>query len=137
MDGCATDIISQISQTPRAAVSLILKGETNNFQVTRSLLNLLHNAVIVGSLPVSHTQRQFFDSKADLVRQLLSNSKSLAWKKALLIGHPALVINIAALCPTVAGSSSLKTATSSLPKSLKKPRKEKLYRQFRKLSLND
>ena len=136
MDGCATDIIAKISQTPRAEVSLILKGESSNLEVTKSLLNLLYNAVIVGSLPVSQTQKAFFDSKADLVRLLLSNSKSPAWKKGLLLGQPALIINIAALCPTVAGLSSQKTAISSSLKATKKPKRTRLYREFRKLSIN-
>ena len=137
MDGCATDTISKIAQNPRKSVPLILKGESAGLEVTKSLLNLLYNAVIVGSLSVSLTQKAFFDENAASVRSLLSTGKSLAWKKELLTGHPALVINIAALCPTVAGSSLPKTATKRSLKALKGPKKKRLYKLLEKLSLND
>ena len=41
---------------------------------------------------------------SDLVLDLLSPKKSLKWKKRQLENHIPLVINIAASCPTVAGS---------------------------------
>lgn len=135
MDGCSTDVISKIAQTPRKSVPLILKGESVGLEVTKSLLNLLYNAVIVGSLPVSLTQKAFFDQHSDLVRSLLSTSKSFSLKKALLTEHPALVINIAGLCPTAVGSSSRKRATNNLGKIPKKPKRKRLYQEFSKLTI--
>lgn len=104
MNGCDVSAISRIAKTPRAQVSSILKSESSQNEVTKSLLNLLYNAVIVGSLPVSVTQKSFFDNNSLLVHNLLDNSKSIKVKKELLQKHPSLVINIASLCPTVAGS---------------------------------
>ena len=103
MEGCDVEIISQILRVARPQVKKILKGESNKYEITKSLLNLLHNIVVVGSLPVSKTQRAYFDSNAELVLQLLSSSKSLTWKKSVFETNTPIVLNIAASCPTVAG----------------------------------
>ena len=134
MEGCDTDVIARISRTPRAQVYRILKFESDRFEVTKSLLNLLFNAVIVGSLPVSSTQKTYFDNNADLVHNLVGTSKSLSWKKKELTDNSSLAINIAALCPTVAGSLSPKTATKSLQKQ-KRPRKKSLAKRMKKLKI--
>lgn len=136
MEGCDVDIISKIAKTPRAQVQRILKFESDHLEITRSLLNLLYNAVIVGSLPVSSTQKAYFDSNAEQVRHLIGTSKSIIWKKQELTENSALTINIAALCPTVAGSSLPKTATNNSQKpSRKRPRKKPMSKLFKKLRL--
>lgn len=113
MEGCAVDTVSRIPRVPRGGVKGIIQSESKQLEVTKSLLNLLENAIVVGSIPVSATQRAFFDANTVLILNLLSKRKSLTWKKAALAKNIALVINIAALCPTVAGSSLPKTASTS------------------------
>ncbi len=112
MDGCDAEIIKQIHRLPRAKVRQLLTKESSDLEVSKSLLNLLFNIVIVGSLPVTVTQKAFFDQHSDLVHELLGR-RSLKWKKAQLEKDIGLVLNIAASCPTVVGSSSQKTASTS------------------------
>lgn len=103
MDGCDIEIISQLSRTSRYQVSKIINSESIELEITKSLLNLLYNIVHIGSVPVSPTQKAYFDKHSQLVFDLLKKSKSLKWKKAQLENNVSLVINIAASCPTVAG----------------------------------
>ena len=136
MEGCDTDVIARIAETPRAQVPRILKFESGQLEVTKSLLNLLFNAVIVGSLPVSLTQKVYFDNNANLVHQLVGTSKSLTWKKKELTENSSLAINIASLCPshTVAGSSSRKTAIKSSRKR-KRTKNSPLHKRLKKVHL--
>ena len=113
MNGCDVQAITRITRTPRTQVLKVLKTESPLFEITKSLLNLLYNAVIVGSLPVSQTQKDYFDTNSQVVRSLLDQSKSIKWKKDILTRNPALIINIASLCPIVAGSSSRKSALTN------------------------
>lgn len=103
MEGCDVAVVSQILRVARPQVKKILKGESDKYEITKSLLNLLYNIVVVGSLPVSKTQRAYFDSNAELILQLLSSAKTVTWKKGVFENNTALVLNIAASCPTVAG----------------------------------
>jgi hypothetical protein len=112
MDGCDAKVIAQIPRLPRGQVRQLLKRESSDLEVTKSLLNLLFNIVTVGSLPVTGTQKAFFDEHAGLVLELLGR-RSLKWKKEQLEKEIGLVINIAASCPTVVGSLSPKTASTS------------------------
>ena len=103
MEGCLTDVICRFPKINRSEVRRILTSESNDLEITKSLLNLLHNIVRVGSVPVSPTQKAYFDDHVDQVLDLLSAKNSLAWKKALLEQNISLVINIAASCPTAVG----------------------------------
>jgi hypothetical protein len=104
MEGCDSALISRLLQVSRADVRRLLKNESTQLELTKSLLNLLHNIVIVGSVPVSPIQKAFFDAHSNLVLLLTSKSKSLKWKKTKLEKNIALVLNIAAACPIAAGS---------------------------------
>lgn len=103
MEGCAVGRVSEISQAPRRKVRRIIESESDLLEVTKSLLNILYNIIIVGSIPCTTTQRSFFDKNADLVLQLLSRARPLHWKKQALQENISLVINIAASCHTVDG----------------------------------
>ena len=85
-------------------INKMLKADKGN-ELTKSLLNLLYNIIRVGSVKVSATQRSYFDKHANLVLKLLAKSTPLAWKKRQLQRNLPLVLNIAASCPRVVGSS--------------------------------
>lgn len=103
MEGCVVERVAEISKVPRRQIKRIINSESDQLEVTKSLLNILYNIVIVGSIPPTTTQRAFFDNHSDLVFQLVSNSKALHWKKQALLENIPLVINIAASCHTVGG----------------------------------
>ena len=104
--GCLCDIIWHFPRQSRHKVKRQLQEESKDLEITKSLLNLLHNIVNMGSVPVSRSQKDFFDSHAGIVNELLSSKKSLQVKKKLLESNISLTINIAGSCPpppTVAG----------------------------------
>ena len=98
------DIIRQFPDLSKRKIKTILRSESSRLEVTKSLLDIVYNLVVVGSVPASTTQKEYLDQHSALVWQLLSKSKSLGWKKALLGNNIPLVVVIAASCPTVAGS---------------------------------
>ncbi len=104
MEGIDIDSVRRLTSVPRKDVKRILAGESKQLEVTKSLVNLLHNIIRVGSVPVSTTQRTYFDKHADKVWSLLSKTTSLHQKKKTLESNIDLVLNIAASCPTVDGS---------------------------------
>jgi len=104
MEGLAYSQISRIPYLTRAQVSQLVQGESADKEVTKSLLNLLHNIIRVASVPVSLSQRQFFDDNSAIVLKLLNKSISLSWKKREFEQKPEFAIQIAASCPTTNGS---------------------------------
>ena len=102
MDGCLESIFI-FPKLLNNQVGAILRNESRQFEVTKSLLNLLHNIVLVGSVTVSQEQKEVIDKHADLVWLLLSKSKSLKWKRRALADNIDLVVCISS-CPTTAGS---------------------------------
>ena len=99
MQGCDVEIVNKIRRLSPKKVSAYLRNESKTLFVTKSLLNLVYNAVVVGSIPVSRIQRQILDENSSIVWQLISTKRSIAWKKRLLVRNPNLVLTIAALCP--------------------------------------
>lgn len=103
MEGCEVGRVSEISRIPRRQVKRIIESESDQLEVTKSLLNILYNIVIVGSILPTVSQRAFFNKHSEIVLELVSRSRPLHWKKQVLQESISLVINIAASCHTVAG----------------------------------
>lgn len=101
MDGVDREAIREIANSIPSEVKAILKQESSQLEVTKSLLNILHNLVRVGSIPVEAYKRKFFEDHASIILELLSPKKSLRWKKQAFERHPIIVINIATSWPTV------------------------------------
>jgi len=99
MEGCDVELVNKIRRLPPKKVSALLQNESKKLLLTKSLLNLVYNAVVVGSIPVSRIQRQILDENKSIVWQFLSPKSSLAWKKRLLVKNPNLALTIATLCP--------------------------------------
>lgn len=104
MEGCDIKAICQIPRLSKREITKLLKEESGKLEITKSLLNLLYNIVEVESVPVTKIQIDIFKKYWGTVDELLSTGKSYKWKKAKLASNLNLVINIAASCPTVAGS---------------------------------
>jgi len=105
--------VQQLTRVSRTKLRQLLKSESRQLELSKSLLNLLHNIIRVGSVPVSETQKRFFDKNANLVLKLLDRRQPLAWKKSQLERNAALVLNIASSCPVVAGLYSPSSITTS------------------------
>ncbi len=97
------DVIRQFPDLPKRKIRQILHSESSRLEVTKSLLDLVYNIVVVGSVPVAPVQKEYLDKHSDLVWHLLHTSKSLSSKKTLLEANIPLVVAIAASCPTVVG----------------------------------
>ena len=105
MEGFEHKTIEGIQRASPVQIRQILRNETRDLEVTKSLINLLHNIVRVGSVPVTEAQRIYFDENSDIVLRLLNRKVSITWKKEALTKNLGLVRNIAASCPPVAGLS--------------------------------
>ena len=104
IENCLGDVVSKFPRLPPYKVREILKSESPDFEITKSLLNLLHNIVEVGSLPVSKRQRQFLDDHPEAVLRLLNPESSLQYRRSSLENYISLAQVIAESCPTAAGS---------------------------------
>ena len=100
MEGCLCDVVSRLPHLEPQEVLQVLRSESKDREVTISLLNLLHNIVITGAVPVSKGQTDFFDKNVATVLHLLGSKKSLKWKKKTLEDNISIVLNIAASCPS-------------------------------------
>ncbi len=98
-----SEALDLLLQGTKRKARAVLNGESRELEVTKSLLNVLDNAVLVGSIPVSPVQKEYLDQHSAVVWQLLAKSGSLSAKKALLQANIPLVVAIAASCPTVVG----------------------------------
>jgi hypothetical protein len=101
MEGVDTEIVKELAKSTRHEITVILGKESAQFEVTKTLLNILHNLVRVGSIPADKRKRKFFDDHSNLVLDLLSTRRSLKYKKKALARNPLVVINIATSWPTV------------------------------------
>lgn len=99
MEGCNTALLAPLVDASSAAVRKVLSSEGSSYEVTKSLVNLLYNITIVGSIPSDSDTRQFLDRKAELVLDLVSPTKPLWWKQKQFLHNPALVRTIAKTCP--------------------------------------
>ena len=98
MEGCLCDVLSKFSSYSRAQIIHTISSESRELEITKSILNVLHNIVLVKSIEVTRTQKDFLDKEAELVWHLLSKD-SLKSKKAILESNPDLVACIAYSCP--------------------------------------
>ena len=104
MEAFDLKLVAKIPHLSRANILRLFRAESERLELTTSLLNLLHNIVRVGSVPVTATQKSYFNAHSKLVLKLLNRKVPIDWKKKELEKNISLVINIAASCPTVAGS---------------------------------
>ena len=104
MEAFDLKLVAKIPHLYRANILRLFRAESERLELTTSLLNLLHNIVRVGSVPVTATQKSYFNTHSKLVLKLLNRKVPIDWKKKELEKNISLVINIAASCPTVAGS---------------------------------
>lgn len=101
MEGCLCEVLSKFSTYSRIQIRDTLYSESRQLEITKSILNVLHNIVVVKSIEVTRTQKDYFDKKEQLVWELLS-TKSLKSKKTILESNPDLVACIAYSCPKAA-----------------------------------
>ena len=96
--------VLELSQVSKRRVASRLRREAQERRhlasdsLCTSLLNLLYNIVIVGSVPVNQAQRQALEQYTSTIWNILSKRTSLTAKCQLLIANPDLVIAIASTC---------------------------------------
>ena len=96
MEGCDIDRVLALESASSEEIRQAIRLDE---RLVISLLNLLHNIVVVQSLHSSKSQQDFFDRNAETVRTLLLKKTALSRKKELLCRNIPLVRNIAASCP--------------------------------------
>ena len=101
MDGCLCEVLTKFNTYSKSQIRHTIKSESRELEITKSLLNVLHNIIVVRSLEVTRTQKDFLDTKSEIVWYLLSG-KSVKSKKEVLEDNPELVACIAFSCPKAA-----------------------------------
>lgn len=98
MEGCLRRELSAFALLPSARVRALLCSESKGLELTRSILNLIHNIVNIQSLEPTKRQKKVFEAHIEVIAQLLHKRLSLRKKKALLEANIELAIAAAASC---------------------------------------
>ena len=98
MDNCLTKELRSFSLLSPHLILSIIKAEGRDLEITKSLLNLLYNIVVVQSIEASTDQKKLFEQKEQLIWNLLDSSISLLTKKKLLEKNLDLTASIAKSC---------------------------------------
>ena len=100
MEGCCIPLVNKLAAcTPTQAKRLLKPDKSRAYELTRSILNLLHNASKVGSLNSASRHKQFLKKKKRTVVKLIVKKLSYAAKLEILLRNPELAIFAASLCP--------------------------------------
>lgn len=99
---CNFGLVRRIANSNKSEAVKLLRKESPELEITKSLLNLLHN---IHDYRVSITTRQdkYFETKKELINTLLNDKLELIDKKKLLENNSAFLVTLAATCPIVAG----------------------------------
>lgn len=89
--------ICQLAHTTKGNVRAILKSESKDFEITKSLLNILYNVRVIGSIPITKPQRRYLDSQEDDIQFLLNVKVPLPRLQSRLFANPKLTIFIAGI----------------------------------------
>ena len=91
--------LQKLSRWDDCTVKQVLRGESQRFEVTKSLLNVLHNIVNVRNIILTPQQKLSFAEFSKVVVELIKKRQIRA-KKKILLKHLDLVRLIAQACPT-------------------------------------
>ena len=90
--------LSIISKSDDESVLQVLGNESRRLEVTKSLLNVLHNIVNVRSISLTEIQKSSFGKYSKTVKEIIK-LRQIRSKKRLLLKNLELVRLIAAACP--------------------------------------
>ena len=92
--------LKSLSQWDDTTINQVLEGESERLEVTKSLLNVLHNIVNLRNIPLTPQQKLAFAEFTKPVCELL-NRRQLRAKKRILQANLGLVRLIGQACPTL------------------------------------
>lgn len=105
-------VLAQISDSDDQSIKKLIVSESSRLEITKSLLNVLHNIVRTRTIHLSNRQKNSFTNFTDQVHQILGK-KSLGSKRRILLANPGLAKLIAKSCPRPSESfSSAKMRTN-------------------------
>ena len=99
MDGCDSTVMNRLARMADHQAVAAIKGDSPDFRLTKSLLNLLYNTVVVGSVRYTRVQKEIIDTNKDLVWRLLDRNIPVARKRNLFARNPAFAVALAGICP--------------------------------------
>ena len=91
--------LQHISGEDDKTVLCVLDSESKRLEVTKSVLNVLHNIVQVRNITLTERQKANFANHSKVVKEIFKR-RQLRAKKHLLLKNPELVRLIAGSCPT-------------------------------------
>ena len=99
MENCDARVIAAVVDLSLTQIAALLKTDRPGFRLTLSIVNLLHNLLEVGSLPVPSALRESFEAELELVDQLLRPAAPHARLNRLLQRTPRFIRMLARACP--------------------------------------
>jgi hypothetical protein len=99
MEGCLTASVKSLKKSTDQFIIEVLRAESRAFEITKSLLNILYNLCVVGSIRLSKRLKDLFRPFSEEVVRLLSEQLTLRIKQQILLQTPALCRLIAEACP--------------------------------------
>jgi len=89
--------VCKIAHSSPESVRQLLREDSGDFPITKTIVNLLHNIRIVGSIPVTKAQKRYLNNQESVVAFLLNDQHSITKLRSKLVAHPKLVIFIAGI----------------------------------------
>lgn len=102
-EGCLVPAVKALRHLSGSQIKKVLKTESRNLEITKSLLNILHNIVNSGYIRIGYRKRKFFEDYTQTVLFLTSKKVSIVQKKKILLKNVAIISAIANTCLSIAG----------------------------------
>ena len=97
------DLIEKIAKSNKSQIVKMLRHESSDSEVTKSIVNILYN-LDEGVISIPYRVQQYLEQNDTIVKKLLKKSNmSTFTKQKLLIANPMFAFNIAAACPPTVG----------------------------------
>ena len=105
MDNCLTKELRSFSLLSPHLILSIIKAEGRELEITKSLLNILYNIVVVESIEATPEQKKIFELKEGIIWHLLDSNVPLLKKKRVLEKNIDIAACIAKSCQETDWSS--------------------------------
>lgn len=99
MDGCNSQLLHALKDLSDHQIHALLKTDAPDLVVTKSLVNLLYNLLVVQSVETPVHLHAAFESAVEAISGLLDVGRNLVQANRLLASNVPVVRLIAAACP--------------------------------------
>ena len=99
MEGCSSRLLNAFKDLSDYQIHALLKTDAPDLLLTKSLVNLLYNLLVVQSLETPPDQRKSFEAAAKQISAILDAGANLPLANRLLATNVSVARLIASVCP--------------------------------------